>query len=137
MDITQVSVGDVIGEQTVSFDRARLIRYAGASGDFNVIHWNERVAREVDLPGVIAHGMLTMGAAIEVVAAWIGDPGNIVSYSTRFSKMVPVPDPGTAEVRVVGTVKAIDTKERTVTIDLAVTFEDEKVLARTEAVVRV
>ena len=76
----------------MELSRASLVRYAGASGDFNPIHWNERFAQSVGLSGVIAHGMLTMGTAVQLVSDWAGDPGAIVDYQTRFTKPVPVAD---------------------------------------------
>ena len=72
--------------------RATLVRYAGASGDFNPIHWNEKFAKEVGLPDVIAHGMFTMAEAIRVVTDWVGDPGAVVEYGVRFTKPVVVPN---------------------------------------------
>ena len=84
--------GQDIGSRTVELSRASLVRYAGASGDFNPIHWNERFAQSVGLSGVIAHGMLTMGTAVQLVSDWVGDPGAIVDYQTRFTKPVPVAD---------------------------------------------
>src|SRR5262245_54048749 len=89
---SDVEVGTELPEQSFELMRVDLIRYAGASGDFNVIHWNERVAVEVGLPNVIAHGMLTMAEAVRVVTDWCGDPGAVVEYSTRFTRPVPVPD---------------------------------------------
>ena len=88
----EVEVGTELPAQSFPLQRINLVMYAGASGDFNVIHWNERVAREVGLPNVIAHGMLTMAEAVRVVTDWCGDPGAVVEYSTRFTKPVPVPD---------------------------------------------
>ena len=87
-----VSVGDVVAERSFPLQRVDLVRYAGASGDFNVIHWNERVATSVGLPNVIAHGMLTMATAGRLVTDWAGDPGAVVEYGVRFTSMVPVPD---------------------------------------------
>jgi acyl dehydratase len=87
-----VTLADEIPGQTFALKRVDLVRYAGASGDFNVIHWNERVAASVGLPNVIAHGMLTMAEAVRVVTDWVGDPGAIVEYGVRFTKPVPVPD---------------------------------------------
>ena len=87
-----VEVGTELPALSVTLQRRDLIRYAGASGDFNVIHWNERVAKAVGLPDVIAHGMLTMATAGRVVTDWVGDPGAVVEYGVRFSSMVPVPD---------------------------------------------
>lgn len=134
--LTDLSVGDVIGTRTVEVDRARLVRYAGASGDFNPIHWNDAFAAEVGLPGVIAHGMFTMGAAVALVEDWAGDPGAVVDYQTRFTRPVPVPNPGVATLEVTGTVGAIDADAGTVRVDLTVTFEGARVLGKTQAVVR-
>ncbi len=134
--LADLSVGDVIGTRTVEVDRARLARYAGASGDFNPIHWNDAFAAEVGLPGVIAHGMFTMGAAVALVEDWAGDPGAVVDYQTRFTRPVPVPNPGVATLEVTGTVGAIDAEAGTVRVDLTVTFEGARVLGKTQAVVR-
>ncbi|QUB98367.1 MaoC family dehydratase [Cellulosimicrobium cellulans] len=134
--LADLSVGDVIGTRTVEVDRARLVRYAGASGDFNPIHWNDAFAAEVGLPGVIAHGMFTMGAAVALVEDWAGDPGAVVDYQTRFTRPVPVPNPGVATLEVTGTVGAIDGEAGTVRVDLTVTFDGARVLGKTQAVVR-
>ena len=134
--LADLTVGDVVGTRTVEVDRARLVRYAGASGDLNPIHWNERVAREVGLPGVIAHGMWTMGAAVTVVADWAGDPGAVVDYGVRFTRPVPVPDPGAATVEVTATVGALDEAAGTARIDLTVTCDGTRVLGKAQAVVR-
>jgi acyl dehydratase len=131
-----LEVGQEIGAREVVVDRARLVRYAGASGDFNPIHWNQRFATEVGLPGVIAHGMFTMGAAVALVEDWVGDPGRVVDYQARFSRPVPVPDPGTATVGVVGVVGAVDVEAGTARIDLTVTVDGARVLAKSQAVVR-
>lgn len=135
-DITTLVVGDVIGTRAVTFDRAALVRYAGASGDFNPIHWNDKVAEGAGLPGVIAHGMLTMGTVVGLVSDWAGDPGAVVDYQTRFTKPVEVPNPGTASIDVTGTVGMIDADAGTVRIDLAVTVDGAKVLGRTQVLVR-
>jgi acyl dehydratase len=130
-----VEVGTELPEQVFPVTRADLVRYAGASGDFNVIHWNERVATEVGLPGVIAHGMLTAGLAARAVTAWAGDPGALVEYSVRFSRPVVVPDDGVgAEVVVRGRVAALQEDQR-VRVDLTVTSGGEKVLSLARAVV--
>lgn len=134
--LADLAVGDVIGTRTVEVDRARLVRYAGASGDFNPIHWNDAFAAEVGLPGVIAHGMFTMGAAVALVEDWAGDPGAVVDYQTRFTRPVPVPNPGVATLEVTGTVGAIDAEAGAVRVDLTVTFEGARVLGKTQAVVR-
>lgn len=134
--LEDLAVGQEVGRREVAVDRSRLVRYAGASGDFNPIHWNERFATEVGLPGVIAHGMWTMGAAVGVVADWVGDPGAVVDYQTRFARPVPVPDPGAATVEVVAVVGALDADSRTARIDLTVTAAGARVLAKCQALVR-
>jgi len=134
--LADLAVGEVVATTTVELDRARLVRYAGASGDFNRIHWDEHFATEVGLPDVIAHGMLTMGSVVGVVADWAGDPGAVVSYQTRFTKPVPVPRDGTAVVEVSAAVGAIDADAGTVRVDLTVTHAGAKVLGRAQAVVR-
>ena len=134
--LADLTVGQEVARAEVVVDRARLVRYAGASGDFNPIHWNERVATAVGLPGVIAHGMWTMGAAAGPVADWAGDPGAIVDYQVRFTRPVPVPDPGAATVEVVAVVGAIDEAAGTVRVDLTVSVEGARVLGKAQAVVR-
>ncbi len=135
LSAADVAVGTELPEQTTRVTRADLVRYAGASGDFNVIHWNERVAREVGLPGVIAHGMLTAGIAVRAVTAWAGDPGAVVDYQVRFSRPVVVPDDDAgAEVTVRGRVAAVLDGDR-VRVDLTVTSGGEKVLSLARAVV--
>ena len=131
---TPLTPGQVLFERTGAVDRARLVRYAGASRGFNPIHWNERFAREVGLDGVIAHGMLTMGIAAGVLEEWVGDPGRITSYSTRFSRPVPVPDPGVGGLAVSGRGGA-GGGDGTVRVDLTVTCEGRAVLAKAQAVV--
>ncbi|GHS85529.1 MaoC family dehydratase [Actinomycetota bacterium] len=134
--VEDLTVGTEVGRRTVAVDRARLVRYAGASGDFNPIHWNERFAVSVGLPGVIAHGMWTMGAAVGVVSDWLGDPGAVVDYQVRFTRPVEVPDPGSASVEVVATVGAVDVETRTARIDLMVTAAGTRVLAKSQVLVR-
>lgn len=124
--------------RTVTVDRARLLDYAGASGDQNPIHQDADVARSVGLDDVIAHGMWTMGAAMDVVTAYVGgDPGRIVSCATKFTGMVVVPEAQTVEVLVEGVVKKADEAAGTQTLELAVTSGGQKVLGRCQAVVRV
>ena len=144
IDFDTLEKGQQIGSTTVFVNRADLVRYAGASGDFNPIHWNERFATEVGLPGVIAHGMFTMGAAVQLVTDWAQNPGAILDYQTRFTKPVPVADPagtnpsdfeGTA-VEVVGTIGALDAEARTARVDLVVSVEGTKVLVKAQAVVQ-
>ena len=131
------AVGDELPSQDFPIERADLVRYAGASGDFNPIHWNERVATEVGLPGVIAHGMLTMALAARAVTAWTGDPGALVEQQVRFGRPVVVPDDDQgAELTVRGVVGAVLDDGR-VRVDLTVTSGGEKVLSLARAVVRV
>lgn len=134
--LADLAVGQSIGSRTIEVDRARLVRYAGASGDFNPIHWNDRFATEVGLPGVIAQGMWTMGAAVNLVADWAGDPGAVIDYQARFTRPVPVPDPGAAVVEVSGRVGALDLVAGTARIDLTVEFAGSRVLGKAQAVVR-
>lgn len=134
--LADLVVGQEVARGTVAVDRARLVRYAGASGDFNPIHWNDRFATAVGLPGVIAHGMWTMGAAVAVVVDWLGDPGAVLDYQTRFTRPVPVPDPGEAVVQVVATVGAVDAEAGTARIDLNVTLDGVRVLGKSQAIVR-
>lgn len=137
--VAEVEVGTELPALTVRFTRATLVRYAGASTDFNPIHYSERFAALVGLPGVVAHGMLTMGTGLRVVTDWIGDPALVRSYSVRFTRPVAVPDDdeGT-EVVFTGHVSAVEGSRVTVTID-AVCADGEgvaqKVLGAARAVV--
>jgi acyl dehydratase len=131
-----VAVGSELPEQVLRVTRADLVRYAGASGDFNPIHWNERVATEVGLPGVIAHGMFTMALASGVVTRWAGDPGAVEEYHVRFGRPVVVPDDDTgAEVTVRGKVGAV-LEDGRIRVDPTVTTDGEKVLSLARATVR-
>ena len=130
-----VAVGTELPTLSLTFTREGLVRYAGASGDFNPIHWSDRAAAAVGMPGVIAHGMLTMGRALRVVTDWVGDPERVVSYGVRFSKPVPVPDDDEGvEVLVRGTVTALGDGLATVTI--TATLWQTKVLGAATAEVR-
>ena len=131
-----VSEGESLPPRTIPVTRAHLVHYAGASGDRNVIHWDERFAKGVGLPDVIAHGMWTMGAAVQVVTDWVGDAGRIVDYGTRFTKPVVVPHGAGAEIAVAGVVKSLDEQTREATVELTVTCGDDKVLGRCRAVAR-
>jgi acyl dehydratase len=116
--------------------RRDLVRYAGASGDFNVIHWNERIARSVGLPNVIAHGMLTMALAGRFVTEWAGDPGAVTEFGVRFSAPVVVPDDDKgATVEMTGTVTERLDGQR-VAVDITARSDGTKVLTRARAVVR-
>lgn len=134
-DLAALTVGEVVATRSVVVDRARLVRYAGASGDFNQIHWDDAVATSVGLPGVIAHGMFTMGAAVAVVEDWVGDPGAILDYQARFTRPVPVPAQGSTQIEVTATVGAIDVDARTARVDLTVTNEGNRVLGKSQVIV--
>ena len=125
-----------LATQTFRVTRADLIRYCGASGDFNVIHWSERHATRVGLPGVIAHGMFTMALVGRAVTAWAGAPDAVVDFSVRFSRPVPVPDTdeGT-EVVVNGVVKEV-TDDGLTRLSLTATCHGEKVLSLATATIR-
>ena len=136
MSLTDAVVGTELPEQLFRITRADLVRYAGASGDFNPIHWNDRVATGVGLPGVIAHGMFTMALAGRAVTGWTGDPAALVEYHVRFGRPVVVPDDEQgAEVTVRGKVGALLDDGR-LRVDLTVTSDGEKVLSLARAVVR-
>jgi acyl dehydratase len=131
-----VEVGTQIPQRTFRITREDLVRYAGASGDFNPIHWNERVAREVGLPDVLAHGALTMAVAGRLVTDWVGDPGALVEYGVRFSTPVPVPDDGQgAEVTVAGVVEKKLDSGRAV-VNLTARSNGAKVLVAARATVQ-
>ncbi|WP_406488737.1 MaoC family dehydratase [Streptomyces phaeochromogenes] len=131
-----VEVGTELPAQTFGVTRATLVRYAGASGDFNPIHWNEKFAKEVGLPDVIAHGMFTMAEAVRVVTDWTGDPGAVVEYGVRFTKPVVVPnDDQGATIEVSGKVAA-KLDGNTVRVDLVAMSAGQKVLGMSRAVVR-
>lgn len=141
--LTELDVGQEVLNRTIPISRADLVRYAGASGDYNTIHWNERFAKEVGLPNVIAHGMLTMALAVGPITQWAGNPGAVIDYRTRFTKPVVVPDAEngspeqpTVELAVTATVGAVDEDNGTVRLDVNVTAEDTSVLGRTQVKVR-
>jgi len=118
-------IGDVIVKDSVEITRDSLVRYAGASGDFNPIHYRDDVAKSVGLDGVLAHGMLTMGVAVAPVTAWLGDRGFVSSYQVRFTKPVYVPAEGSVKVSVsVSLAKTDEPAEGSATLAFAVTTED-------------
>jgi acyl dehydratase len=132
-----VAVGDELAAETYPISRETLVRYAGAGGDFNRIHWNERFAKDVGLPDVIAHGMLTMAEAARLVTRWAGDPGSVVEYGVRFTRPVVVPDGSDgATLQVSGLVKELDQDTRSAVVALTVMVSGQTVLAKARAVVR-
>ncbi|HEX7537989.1 MAG TPA: MaoC family dehydratase [Dermatophilaceae bacterium] len=135
LTVKDVEVGQKLPSRTIHIDRASLVRYTGASLDRNRIHWDEPFARSVGLPDVIAHGMFTMGTAINVVSEWVGDAGRVVEYGVRFTKPVVVPYESGADVEATGVVTALDPQARRATLELTVTCGTDKVLGRAVAVV--
>ena len=128
----RLEVGSALPSLTVRFTRERLVRYAGASTDFNPIHFSDHFAAGMGLPGVIAHGMLTMGTALRVVTDWLGDRGAVTSYFVRFTKPVVVPDDEAgAEVTFSASVAAISGS--LVTFAIEAVFDDQKVLGAARA----
>ena len=131
-----VVVGTTLPAQSFPVTRDHLVRYAGASGDFNPIHWNERFAKEVGLPDVIAHGMFTMAEAARVVTDWTGDPGALKEYAVRFTRPVPVPNDDVGSViEVSGEVTEILDDQR-VKVMLTATYAGQKILGNAVAIVR-
>jgi acyl dehydratase len=135
VNYADVEVGSEIPAQTYQIDRANLVMYAGASGDFNPIHWRESFARAVGLPDVIAHGMFTMAQGGRFVTDWVGDPGAVVDYGVRFSSPVVVPDEGGATLEISGKVEEkLDGNK--VVVALTARSDGQKVLTRAKAVVK-
>jgi acyl dehydratase len=132
--MTQLAIGDVVAERTFVLTRDSLVRYAGASGDFNPIHYRDDVARSVGLAGVLAHGMLTMGFAVQPVVDWIGDPARVLDYQVRFTRPVPVDATDGAIVTVSAKVGALE--DSVARIDLTVTFDGSTVLGKAQVRVR-
>lgn len=136
INIASLEVGQEVGSQVFTFTRDSLVKYAGASGDFNPIHYRDDFAKAVGLEGVLAHGMLTMGAAVQVAVNWVGDAGKVIDYGVRFTKPVFVDANDGALVSVVGKVGAIDLEAKTVRIDLTAVSNELAVLGKAQAVVQ-
>jgi acyl dehydratase len=133
----EVEVGTTLPEQSFPVQRLNLVMYCGASGDFNIIHWNERVATAVGLPNVIAHGMFTMAEAGRVVTDWVGDPGAVLEYGVRFSKPIPVPDDDKGAVLTVAGRVEDKLDDNRIVVGLTATIEGgTQVLSGARAVVR-
>jgi acyl dehydratase len=131
-----VEVGTALPAQSFPVTRTALVQYAGASGDFNPIHWNEAFATAVGLPNVIGHGMFTMAEAVRVVTDWLGDPGAVVEYGVRFTKPVVVPDDGVGALIEVSAKVAAKLDDRRARVDLLATSGGNKVLGMSRAVVQ-
>lgn len=132
INLTGAEPGTQVAETTLHFTRESLVRYAGASGDFNPIHYRDDIAEEVGLPGVLAHGMLTMGAAIQPVIDALGDPGRVVDYQVRFTRPVLVDGNEGADVHVNAVVGEAADDDGIGRIDLTVTFDDRTVLGKAQ-----
>jgi acyl dehydratase len=136
INIVGLEVGQEIGSREFHLTRDSLVRYAGASGDFNPIHYRDDFAQAVGLPGVLAHGMLTMGVAVQVAADWVGDAGKVIDYGVRFTKPVLVDAADGAILTVVGKIGEINLETPEVRIDLTATFNETTVLGKAQARVR-
>lgn len=136
--MTGLEIGAVVAERRIRVTRDSLVRYAGASGDFNPIHYRDDIAEGVGLPGVLAHGMLTMGVAVAPVVDWLGPTGWVIDYGVRFTRPVIVDPTDGAELTIVASIGAIGTDADTGTarIDLTVCFADKTVLGKAQVRVR-
>jgi len=132
IDISTLEIGQVVAERQFALTRGSLVRYAGASGDFNDIHYRDDVAISVGLPGVLAHGMLTMGVAVQPVVDWLGDPGKVLDYGARFTRPVPVDATEGALVVVSAKIGTLDDEANTARVDLTVTFGETTVLGKAQ-----
>lgn len=136
INIASLEVGQIIGTTEFLLTRDSLVRYAGASGDFNPIHYRDDFAQSVGLDGVLAHGMLTMGVAVQVAVDWVGDAGKVIDYGVRFTKPVFVDAQDGAVLVVTGKIGEIDAENGEVRIDLTAAFNDTVVLGKAQARVR-
>jgi acyl dehydratase len=136
VQLSDLEVGAPVPAQSFDIQRVSMVRYAGASGDFNPIHWSEEFATNVGLPNVIAHGMLTMAIAARVVTDWIGDPGAVLDYGVRFTRPVVVPYDSGAKLEVSGKVRSIDAEAGTAVLDVIATVDGQTVLAQSRVTVR-
>ncbi|MCF8525775.1 MAG: acyl dehydratase [Rhodoluna sp.] len=128
----RLTIGQALPVREFHFTRDSLVRYAGASGDFNAIHYRDDVAKAVGLPGVLAHGMLTMGAAVQSVVDFLGDSGKVLDYQVRFTKPVLVDAAKGATLVVNATVVEIDQEAKIARIDLSATCDDVVVLGKAQ-----
>src|SRR5436305_13322609 len=124
-----IEVGAEIAPVQFQVTRADLVRYCGASGDFNVIHWNERIAKSVGLPDVIAHGMFTMALAGRLLTQWAGEAGTVLEYGVRFTRPVVVSDADGATLVLNGKISSMSPDGR-VGVDLNAAVDGQTVLAK-------
>jgi len=137
VDLATLGAGAVVAERTIRLTRDSLVRYAGASGDFNPIHYRDDVARSVGLDGVLAHGMLTMGAAVQPVVDLLGDPARILEYGVRFTRPVFVDADAGADVTITAKVGKSADEHGVARIDLTVSFNGQTVLGKAQVLARV
>ena len=137
INIASLEVGQEIGSKNFHITRDSLVRYAGASGDFNPIHYRDDFAQAVGLPGVLAHGMLTMGLAVQTVVDFVGDSGKILDYQVRFTKPVLVDARTGAMVEVSAKVIEIDEDSKTARIDLTAVCAELTVLGKAQVRVKI
>lgn len=128
----ELETGTVVAEQSLTLTRDSLVRYAGASGDFNPIHYRDDIAESVGLPGVLAHGMLTMGVAVQPLLEWLQSQATLTDYQVRFTRPVVVDPQHGAELHITTIVGPIDTETRSVRFDLTVKFDGETVLGKAQ-----
>lgn len=131
-EFSDLEIGQLVASKDYELTRDSLVRYAGASGDFNPIHYRDDFAKSVGLPGVLAHGMLTMGLSVQPVVSWVGDPARVVDYGVRFTRPVLVPAEGSAHLSVKATVGQLDQEQQRARIDLTTSFEDNTVLGKAQ-----
>lgn len=129
---SDLEVGQVVATKDYELTRDSLVRYAGASGDFNPIHYRDDFAQAVGLPGVLAHGMLTMGLSVQPVVSWVGDAAKVVDYGVRFTKPVLVPARGSAKLTVTATIGLLDEENQKARVDLNTVFEENTVLGKAQ-----
>jgi acyl dehydratase len=127
-----LEVGQVIATHSYEISRDSLVRYAGASGDFNPIHYRDDFAQAVGLPGVLAHGMLTMGLSVQPVVSWLQDAGRVIDYGVRFTKPVLVPAEGTSVLSVIATIGQVDAENQKARVDLTTSFGELTVLGKAQ-----
>jgi acyl dehydratase len=131
-NFSELRVGDIVANKSFDLTRDSLVRYAGASGDFNPIHYRDDIAQSVGLPGVLAHGMLTMGLAVQPVIDWVQDSAKILDYGVRFTKPVVVPATGVATLTVTATIAQLDEESNKARVDLTCSFEENNVLGKAQ-----
>ena len=135
-DLIAVAVGDELPPLDLPLTRSDVVRYSGASTDFNPIHYNDRLARAIGLPGVVVHGMWTMGAALRIVTDWVGDPARVLGYFVRFARPVVVPDTDEG-VEVVYRATVADVADGVAKLSITAECGDDQVLGAARAEVRV